>query len=233
MHTTAGNRVLAGPALGCRQVSVKARSVSKASPVRRVVSVRAEAEESTAEKTRGAEESIGMGGASPQHRATRGGVWGRWLGASPGCHYFVQLCPPSREGARGAAPTARCMPELSTESGLTRNVTRVSAPAARWLLHNSGMMEDIMKSAAGGSAVPGWVPAVPELEAALKLLASDSVVISDKLLVEKYGEALFAATGFTKRAELINGRLAVRILACLIFICCFQALRFHYIVCVF
>jgi hypothetical protein len=72
------------------------------------------------------------------------------------------------------------------------------------------MMEDIMKSAAGGSSVPGWVPAVPELEAALKVLASDSVDISVKLLVEKYGEALFAATGFTKRAELINGRLAVR-----------------------
>ena len=71
------------------------------------------------------------------------------------------------------------------------------------------MMEDIMKSAAGGSAVPGWVPAIPELESALKLLASDNVVISDKLLVEKYGEALFAATGFTKRAEQINGRLAV------------------------
>ena len=66
-----------------------------------------------------------------------------------------------------------------------------------------------MKSAAGGSAVPGWVPAIPELESALKLLASDNVVISDKLLVEKYGEALFAATGFTKRAEQINGRLAV------------------------
>jgi len=71
-----------------------------------------------------------------------------------------------------------------------------------------------MKSAAGGSAVPGWVPAIPELESALKLLASDSVVISDKLLVEKYGEALFAATGFTKRAEQINGRLAVRELSC-------------------
>jgi hypothetical protein len=63
---------------------------------------------------------------------------------------------------------------------------------------------------AGGAAVPGWVPAIPELEQALKVLASDSVVISDKLLVERYGEALFAATGFTKRAETINGRLAVR-----------------------
>ena len=58
--------------------------------------------------------------------------------------------------------------------------------------------------------MPGWVPAIPELEQALKVLASDSVVISDKLLVERYGEALFAATGFTKRAETINGRLAVR-----------------------
>jgi hypothetical protein len=77
-----------------------------------------------------------------------------------------------------------------------------------------GLMEDVMKSAAGGAAVPGWVPAIPELEAALKVLASDSVVISDKLLVEKYGEALFAATGFTKRAEMINGRLAVRACAC-------------------
>ena len=64
--------------------------------------------------------------------------------------------------------------------------------------------------AVGGAAVPGWVPAIPELEQALKVLASDSVVISDKLLVERYGEALFAATGFTKRAETINGRLAVR-----------------------
>ena len=71
-----------------------------------------------------------------------------------------------------------------------------------------------MKSAAGGAAVPGWVPAIPELETALKMLASDSVVISDQLLVEKYGEALFAATGFTKRAELINGRLAVRLCGC-------------------
>ena len=67
-----------------------------------------------------------------------------------------------------------------------------------------------MAAAAGGKAVPGWVPAIPELELALKVLASDSVVISDKLLVERYGEALFAATGFTKRAEMINGRLAVR-----------------------
>lgn len=57
--------------------------------------------------------------------------------------------------------------------------------------------------------MPGWVPAIPELEQALKILASDSVVLSDKLLVERYGEALFAATGFTKRAETINGRLAV------------------------
>lgn len=73
-----------------------------------------------------------------------------------------------------------------------------------------GMMEDMMANAAGGTAVPGWVPAVPELEMVLKVLASDSVVISDKLLVERYGEALFAATGFTKRAEAINGRLAVR-----------------------
>ena len=59
--------------------------------------------------------------------------------------------------------------------------------------------------------MPGWVPAIPQLEQALKILASDSVVISDKLLVERYGEALFAATGFTKRAETINGRLAVRL----------------------
>jgi len=57
--------------------------------------------------------------------------------------------------------------------------------------------------------VPGWVPNIPQLELALKVLASDNVVISDKLLVEKYGEALFAATGFTKRAEAINGRLAM------------------------
>jgi len=41
------------------------------------------------------------------------------------------------------------------------------------------------------------------------VLASDSVVISDQLLVERYGESLFAATGFTKTAELINGRLAM------------------------
>ena len=41
------------------------------------------------------------------------------------------------------------------------------------------------------------------------MLASDSVVISDQLLVERYGESLFAATGFTKTAELINGRLAM------------------------
>ena len=63
------------------------------------------------------------------------------------------------------------------------------------------LLGDVMKSAAGGAAVPGWVPASPELESVLKVLASDSVVISDRLLVEKYGEALFAATGFTKRAE--------------------------------
>lgn len=48
------------------------------------------------------------------------------------------------------------------------------------------------------------------LKQALEFLGRDNVTISDKILVEKFGETLYKETGFTDVAETINGRSAVR-----------------------
>lgn len=67
-----------------------------------------------------------------------------------------------------------------------------------------------MAAAGGGSAVPAFLADAPaEVKDALEFLGRDNVTISDKVLVERYGETFYEATGFTETAEVINGRLAM------------------------
>lgn len=43
-------------------------------------------------------------------------------------------------------------------------------------------MNDVMSKAAGGSTVPGWVPQIPELQSAIKILSSENTSMGNMVL---------------------------------------------------
>lgn len=72
--------------------------------------------------------------------------------------------------------------DLAASLPCPTKVLLTPAPAYSSLLRHCSMsdaMNDVMSKAAGGSTIPGWVPAVPELQSALKILASENTSLGN------------------------------------------------------